>query len=1053
MNSLVFVSHHCECRHTAILAGLLLSMLICGSAICQEGKNDLQVVAKLADLAIKSGNAGRGALIYASPTSACLSCHMIGQNGASVGPELSQLATKQTPAQIIESVLWPRRIVADEYKAIAIVTTEGKIIQGYRVRETTQEVEIRDSVSGATSTFAVDDIEDIQEVGTLMPEGLLAAMSEQDKLDLIAFLIDLGKHQAISLESIDSLLSHSHGHHPATFDMPREPLDPSAWPSWQANVNRDRIYDFYGKQARHFRDVNPRPNLLAEYPGLDGGSYGHWGNQSETTWADDSWNETNLGSLMSGVFRGPGVSVARAVCVRLGDDLSVCFDPDTLTYPRVWSGKFLKFSDVRYGFMNGLNQDGPTVEMPDVELPYDSKSPRKYLGFYRSGDRVIFSYRVNEQEYLDAPTLVDGKFVRVVARRDEHPDRDLLGRATPQWLDEFFVRGQLGTGSPYAVDTIPLPTENPWKANLFCGGHDFLSDGSAIVCTMQGDVWRASGINDELSEIRWRRIASGLHQPLGMVIHDDQIYVMGRDQLTRLHDKNGDGEIDFYECFSQSLETSQSGHDFTCGLWRDAEGRFVTVSGKQGVMRIAADGQSAEVLATGLRNSDGLGLLPDGTITLPSSEGDWMPASMVGAIRPNGPVLNRLPGASPDTRGLPFFGRPGGTLAQPPEVPMLYLPRGVDNSSGGQVHVSSDKWGPLQNQLIHLSFGAGSAFLLLRDEFDGWIQAAAVPIAGEFASGVHRGKFNPVDGQLYVSGMNGWGTYTTQPGCFQRVRYTGESAQLPTGFHVHSNGIVITFAQPLTKEIAENAANHFAQAWNYRYSGAYGSAEYSRRQLGLRGHDVLAIRSATVLDDQHRVFLEIPDLQPTNQLHLLVKSTADVEHDLFMTVHRMDAPFEHFPGYHKYDKVVLPHPLLTDLAKPIATKRNPYGKAIPSARPITIAADKNLTFDQPEIRVTVGEPIRLTFNNPDAVPHNWALIKPGQLRHFGELTNKLIQDPNAAANHYLPQTEDVLAYTDVVEPYATFTIYFNAPKEPGRYPYLCTFPGHWMVMNGVLIVE
>lgn len=1040
-------------RQSIALAALLLSLMACAPATRADDAYDPQRSARLADLAIKSGNAGRGALVYASPTSACLSCHKIGEHGASVGPDLSQVGAKQTPQQIIESVLWPKRLVAEEFKAIAIVTTEGKIIQGYRVRETAQELEIRDSAAGTTTTFANDAIDDIQEVGTLMPEGLLAAMSEQDKLDLIAFLIDLGKHQAISPESIDSLLAHSHGHHPATFDMPREPLDKSAWPSWQANVNRDRIYDFYGKQARHFRDVTPQPSLLAEYPGLDGGNYGHWGNQSETTWADGSWNETDLGSLMSGVFRGPGVNVARAVCVRLGDDLSVCFDPDSLTYPRVWSGNFVTFSDVRYGFMNGLSQDGPTVDTPDIELPYDSKLPRKYLGFYRSGDRVIFSYRVGDQEYLDAPSRVDGKFVRVVTRRDEHPDRDVLAGAVPQWTDEFVVRGQLGSGSPYAVDTIPLPIDNPWKANLFCGGHDFLSDGSAVVCTMQGDVWRATGISDHLSEVRWRRIASGLHQSLGLVIHDDQIFVIGRDQLTRLHDTNGDAEIDFYECFSQTLETSQSGHDYTCGLWRDNEGRFVTVSGKQGVMRIAADGQSAEVLATGLRNSDGLGLLPDGTITLPSSEGDWMPASMVAAIRPNGPVLNRLPGVSPDTRGLPFFGRPGGTLAQPPEVPMLYLPRGVDNSSGGQVHVSSDRWGPLQNQLIHLSFGAGAAFLLLRDEFDGGIQAAAVPIAGEFASGVHRGRFHPIDGQLYVSGMNGWGTYTTEPGCFQRVRYAGESAQLPTGFHVHSNGIVMTFAQPLVKEVAEKTSNHFAQAWNYRYSGAYGSAEYSTRQLGLRGHDVLAIRSATVLDDQHRVFLEIPEIQPTNQLHLLVKSAEDVEHDLFMTVHRMDAPFEDFPGFKRYDKVLLPHPLLTDLAKPIATKRNPHAKALPNARPITIAADKNLTFDQAEIRVTAGEPIRLTFNNPDAVPHNWALIKPGQLRQFGDLTNKLIQDPNAAANHYLPQTGDVLAYTDVVEPYATFTIYFNAPKTPGRYPYLCTFPGHWMVMNGSLIVE
>jgi azurin len=396
---------------------------------------------------------------------------------------------------------------------------------------------------------------------------------------------------------------------------------------------------------------------------------------------------------------------------------------------------------------------------------------------------------------------------------------------------------------------------------------------------------------------------------------------------------------------------------------------------------------------------------------------------------------------------------------------MLYLPRGLDNSSGGQVYVDSQRWGPLHGQMVHLSFGAGTSFLLLRDEFEGWIQGAAVPLTGEFASGAHRGKFNPADGQLYVSGMAGWGTYTTDDGCFQRVRYTGdqdnadqkadldESNQLPIGFHVHENGILLTFAQSLNADVAEDPAGHFAQAWNYRYSGAYGSPEYSARQLGLRGHDVLTIKSASVLADGKSLFVELPDLQPVNQLHLLIKTSAEKSHDLFLTVHRLDKPFTAFDQYTAHDKVLLPHPILADLSRPTATARNPYRKALADARNITIAAAKNLMYDKTEIKARAGEPIRLTFENPDAVPHNWALLKPGTLKTVGEMTNRLIADPEAAARHYIPQTDHVLAYTDVVEPYAKFTIYFKAPSKPGRYPYLCTFPGHWMVMNGTLIVE
>jgi azurin len=69
------------------------------------------------------------------------------------------------------------------------------------------------------------------------------------------------------------------------------------------------------------------------------------------------------------------------------------------------------------------------------------------------------------------------------------------------------------------------------------------------------------------------------------------------------------------------------------------------------------------------------------------------------------------------------------------------------------------------------------------------------------------------------------------------------------------------------------------------------------------------------------------------------------------------------------------------------------------------------------------------------------------------LINKFIADPDAASRHYIPRTELVLAYTDIVAPQDRSVIYFRAPTAPGRYPYLCTFPGHWMVMNGEMIVE
>ena len=281
-----------------------------------------------------------------------------------------------------------------------------------------------------------------------------------------------------------------------------------------------------------------------------------------------------------------------------------------------------------------------------------------------------------------------------------------------------------------------------------------------------------------------------------------------------------------------------------------------------------------------------------------------------------------------------------------------------------------------------------------------------------------------------------------------------KTVQLPIGFHAHENGVLLTFSRPVRRDIVGQTNRHFAQAWNYHYSASYGSPELSPRHAGQPGHDVLAIRSAHVLADGRTLFLEIPDIQPVNQLHLQISPGQGDPVDLFATIHKLAAPFTGFPGYHPSPKIIAAHPILADMValnhRPIP---NPWLRRLPRARAISIEAGKNLSFSVRSLKVRAGEPIKLTFSNPDSVPHNWALIKPGALTRVGDLVNKIIAEPDAASRHYIPRTPDVLVYTDIVTPQDQLTISFRAPSTPGRYPYLCTFPGHWMVMNGEMIVE
>jgi azurin len=317
---------------------------------------------------------------------------------------------------------------------------------------------------------------------------------------------------------------------------------------------------------------------------------------------------------------------------------------------------------------------------------------------------------------------------------------------------------------------------------------------------------------------------------------------------------------------------------------------------------------------------------------------------------------------------------------------------------------------------------------------------------------VHRGRFNPKDGQLYVTGMQGWGTYTPDDGCFQRVRYTGDPVQLPRSFHLHENGVLISFTQPIDERAIAILSKQFAQVWNYGYSAGYGSPEFAPCHPGAVGHESLRVAGVHRIDLQ-TIFVELPALQPVNQLHLSLQVDGGKPQELFVTVHQLDKPFTKFPGYAPTNKLIGAHPLAVDVTLLGKAIPNPWRKALPAATALDISAGNNLTFSTRTLRIKGDENAKLSFHNPDVVPHNWVLVKPGALARVGDSSNKFVADPEAALRQYVPKSDEVICYTDIVPSGQEFTIFFKAPHEKGRYPFLCTFPGHWMVMNGELVVE
>ena len=120
-------------------------------------------------------------------------------------------------------------------------------------------------------------------------------------------------------------------------------------------------------------------------------------------------------------------------------------------------------------------------------------------------------------------------------------------------------------------------------------------------------------------------------------------------------------------------------------------------------------------------------------------------------------------------------------------------------------------------------------------------------------------------------------------------------------------------------------------------------------------------------------------------------------------------------------------------------------------------ASNPLGYDKTDLTVKAGQKVKLTLNNTGSIapqPHNFLLVKTGKEMAVGAQANAMMTDPAAMAKSYIPDAskEDILAHTKLVQIGQTESIEFTAPAEAGDYPYLCSFPGHWLLMRGVLHV-
>lgn len=459
--------------------------------------------------------------------------------------------------------------------------------------------------------------------------------------------------------------------------------------------------------------------------------------------------------------------------------------------------------------------------------------------------------------------------VMVRAAKDEEAelmdgvDFDLASWTTggPKRFGEPLVT-ELQTGEddgPFAVDNLLAPDGNPWLALTRFTGLDFLPDGRMAVCTWDGDVWLVK-IDEDEKKLYWKRIASGMFQPLGLKVVQGSVYVTCRDQLTRLHDLNGDEEIDFYECFNNDHQVTEHFHEFAMGLQVDADGNFYYAkSGRHALkavvphhgtlLKVSPDGETTTILATGFRAANGVCLNPDGSFVVTDQEGFWNPKNRINWV------------TVPKDGSTKFYGNMFGYHSVTDdsdaamEPPLCWITNEFDRSPAELLWVKSKSWGALDGALLNLSYGYGRVFVVPHENVQGKVQGGMVSLPiPDFPTGVMRGRFSESDGALYLCGMFAWAGNATEPGGLYRLKATGKAMNLPTELHAQKNGLRLRFTDALDAKSVD-PKNVQIKVWSLKRTANYGSQHYDEHAL--------TVADTELSTDGKELLLKLPDIAPT----------------------------------------------------------------------------------------------------------------------------------------------------------------------------------------------
>ena len=399
------------------------------------------------------------------------------------------------------------------------------------------------------------------------------------------------------------------------------------------------------------------------------------------------------------------------------------------------------------------------------------------------------------------------------------------------------------------------------------GGMDFFSDGRLAISTWdpEGAVYILDNLKTGNQEdITVTKIAHGLAEPLGLKIVNDEIYIMQKQELTKLVDTDGDQVIDEYLTICDDWRVSANFHEFGFGL-EYKDGYFYAslataidpggastqpqIPDRGKVIKMAEDGSSMEFIASGLRTPNGMGWGYNDELFVCDNQGDWLPSSK---------VVHITEGAWFGSRSVDFEGT--ATLTE--KKPLVWLPQ--DEIGNSPSTPSSINLGPYQNQMIHGEVTHGGVKRVFVEEIDGQLQGALFRFIQGLEAGVNRLTWSP-DGDLYVGGIGNPGNWSHANKLYhglQGLSFNGNSTFEMLAVRAKSDGIEIEFTEPLAPGQGWNTQDYEVKQWYYLPTINYGGPKMDLQYLN--------VRSANVSEDRKKVFLQLDGMKEGHVVYLRI---------------------------------------------------------------------------------------------------------------------------------------------------------------------------------------